>query len=116
MVIYKVLIIFHIKCICKSWIPKFHNGPGKFPDFIKCPKCLSNWTVQQLLEPPINAKIEEKIFDTEKLYKIILNNAIEKIHMTKDKANEYCMITIPKQQKQFEEKYSIPIQVQRKLM
>lgn len=116
MVIYKVLIIYHIKCVCKKWIPKFHNGPGKFPDIIQCPKCQKIWGVKELLEPPINAKIEEKIFDTEKLYGIILNSAIEKMKMTQDQANQYCMITIPKQQKQFEEKYNIPVMVQRKLM
>lgn len=115
MVRYKVQIIYHIKCTCKGWIPKFHNGPGKFPDIIQCPKCQKIWGVKELLEPPINAKIEEKIFDTQALYNKILNNAIEKMHMDKKQANEYCMIVIPKQQKQFEEKYNIPVMVQGKL-
>lgn len=112
MVVYKIQIIYHIKCICKGWIPKFHNGKGAFPDLVTCPKCNQTWRPKDLLEPPISAKIDEKVFDSELLLMNQIKYAMDEKNMEREQANSYAVLVVAKQKKIFEEKYSIPIGVQ----
>lgn len=112
MVKYRVKIIYQIRCTCKSWIPKLHDGRGTFPEVVECPKCHAKWKPSQLVEPPISARMEEKIFDSESLLVSRIKYAMEKMHMDQIKANDYAVMIVAKQKKVFEDMYSIPIGVQ----
>lgn len=113
MVVYTVYTIHGARCaVCKRWIKEVISKVPKFPDVIEC-TCTTKYTPRQLVNE-MNAKTDVKEFDSDKLYKHIVQQYLDK-KSSMAHATEVACRVIAREKERFEKKYGFGNE-QRKLM
>lgn len=114
MVIYTIYILRAARCaICKRWIKEVISKVPEFPDVIQC-TCTTKYTPKEMVEK-LHAKTEVKEFDSERLYKRIVQEYLDK-HSSLQKANDMAQIVVSRQKLQFEQKYGFSSTPQKTLV
>lgn len=85
----------------------------EFPDVIQC-NCTTKYTPKEMVEK-LHAKTEVKEFDSERLYKRIVQEYLDK-NSSLQKANDMAQIVVSRQKLQFELKYGFSTTAQKTLV
>ena len=113
-VTYTVYILRAARCqICKRWMKEVISKVPEFPDVIQC-TCTTKYTPKEMVEK-LNANTEVKEFDSEKLYKRIVQEYIDK-QSSLQKANDMAQIVVAREKLRFEQKYGFSSTPQRTLV
>lgn len=114
MVVYTVYILRAARCeVCKRWMKEVISKVPEFPDVIQC-SCTTKYTPKEMVEK-LHAKTEVKEFDSEKLYKRIVQEYLDK-NSSLQKANDMAQIVVSRQKLQFEQKYGFSSTPQKTLV
>ena len=103
MVVYTIYRLHGARCsVCKRWIKEVLSKRPEFPEIIEC-TCTTKYTPKQMIND-LNAKTEVKEFDSEKLYKRIVQEYLDK-KSSIQKANDMAQIVVTREKQRFEQKY-----------
>lgn len=113
MVVYTVYTLHGARCeVCKRWIKEIVSKIPEFPDLIEC-TCTTKYTPKEMVDK-LNAKTDVKEFDSEKLYKHIVQEYIDR-KSSLQKANDMAQVVVAREKLRFEQKYGFSEDVQKRL-
>lgn len=114
MVVYTIYIIRAARCeVCKRWMKEVISKVPEFPDIIEC-TCTVKYTPKEMVEK-LNAKLEVKEFDSEKLFKRIVQEYLDN-KTSLQKANDMAQIVVTREKFRFEQKYGFSSAQQKTLV
>ena len=114
MVVYTAYTLHGARCaVCKRWIKEVISKKPEFPEIIEC-SCTTKYTPKQMVDD-LNAKMDVKIFDSEKLYKRIVQEYLAK-NSSLQKANDMAQIVVSREKDRFERKYGFDASEQKTLL